>query len=216
MKRVLMGLLVAMLVASVLAAMPASAKKCKGKKCKPTKPPVEACVPFAPGEAGTGKPVVTLTDAATEAAPVEQKVTLAQSVADLTQGNTDPSVTYFNVQVDSAAPDAGLYALLEFDARRDYDLGAMYADGSYGAQSHSWNTIVETTDQEAPVFGGVSSTGNGGQSTDHSEALVGIRTGDCGGWTIEVGNYLGEGGDLSVKLWLGESKTDPSPEGEVT
>jgi hypothetical protein len=193
-------------------AKPVKTKKPKKPK-KPKPPKSGSCPAFVPGDAGKDKPLVTVTDAATEAAPVEQKVTLAQSVADLQAG--DPSIEYLNVQVDSAAPAAGLYVLFDFPERRDYDLGAMYPDGSYGGQSHSWNTFVELTDKEANGFA-ISRTGNAGASTSHSEQIVGLKTSDCGGWTIEVANYLGEGGDMAVKVWLGEAKTDPSPEGEVT
>jgi hypothetical protein len=188
--------------------MPATAKK-KKKHKKPAAP--VACAPFSPGEAGAGKPTVVLTDAATEAAPVVQKVTLAESAADLTQGLTDAGADAFNIQVDSALPSTGLYALIEFEPRNDIDLGLLHPDGSYAAQSHSWNTIQESTDQ-GPVP--VSSQGNGGEGTDHSEKLVGITTGDCGGWTLQVQNYLGLGGEYDVKLWLGESKNAPLAPGE--
>jgi hypothetical protein len=187
--------------------MPADAKK--KKKKKPAAP--AACATFTPGEAGAGKPTVTLTDAATEAAPVVQKVTLAESAADLTQGLTEAGSDAFNIQVDSAAASAGVYALIEFQPRNDIDLAMLHPDGSYAAQSHSWNTIQESTDQ-GPFP--VSSQGYGGEGTDHSEKLVGIATADCGGWTIKADNFLGMGGDFDVKLWLGEIKNSPQAPGE--
>ncbi|HET7483703.1 MAG TPA: hypothetical protein VFK89_12680 [Actinomycetota bacterium] len=193
------------LTVGVLVAAPAEAKKKKHKK-----PAV--CAPYTPGEAGTGKPTVTVTDAATEAAPLEQKVTLEQSAADVVVV-TDPSTDAFNVQVDSAAKEAGLYALLEFSPRNDYDLDLAYPDGSYAARSHSFNTVQELTDQGPQP---VSSQGHGGEGTDHSEKIVGIRTNDCGGYTIQVTNWLGQGGELSVKLWLGDIVNDPQAPGEET
>jgi hypothetical protein len=187
-------------------AKPAKAKKPK----KPKKPKKDAkpkaCAPFAPGEAGADQPSVTVTDAATEEAPVEQVVTLDMSLADLQVG--DPSSAFFNIQVDSAAPDAGLYVLLEFPTRRDYDLNLLHPDASYAARAHAWNTVIEAN--ESPI----SSTGHGGESTASSEKLVGIKTSDCGGWTLEAQNWLGEGGDLPVKLWLGEVQNEPQAEGE--
>lgn len=181
------------------------------KKGCPKPPPAAACPAFTPAEAGKDKPTVTLTDAATEAAPLEQKVTLGQSTADLRVGAASHDA--FNVQVDSAAAEAGFYALIEFPARNDYDLNMMYGDGSYAARSHAWNTIIEANDIEFPQIGPLSSTGHGGESTANSEKLVGIKVGDCSGWTIDVANYLGQGGEATVKLWLGEAKTDPQAQG---
>ncbi len=185
----------------------------KGKKAPKPGKPAAACSPFAPGEAGADKPIVVVSDTATEEKPVEQTVTLDASIADLTFGLTDAGRDAFNIQVDSAAKDAGLYAYIEFPARNDLDLNLLHPDGSYGARSRSWNTIQETTDQ-GPVT--VSTQGHGGEGTDHSEKLVGIRTADCGGWTLSVENWLGFGGEFSVKLWLGEAKTDPQAPGEET
>ncbi|HYO61708.1 MAG TPA: hypothetical protein VEU29_07400, partial [Actinomycetota bacterium] len=181
----------------------------KKKGCTP--PPPAACPAFTPAEAGKGKPTITITDAATEAAPLEQKVTLGESTADLQVGEAAHDA--FNFQIDSAAAEAGFYALLEFPARDDYDLNMMYSDGSYAARSHAWNTIIEANEVEFPQIGPLSSTGHGGESTASSEKLVGIKVADCSGWTMDVANYLGEGGELTVKLWLGEAKTDPQEQG---
>ena len=183
------------------------------KKKKKPKPPV--CATFVPGEAGVDKPLVTVTDTATAEAPVEQTVTLDMSVGDLDQtGQIDHgSKDYFNIQVDSAAVDAGLYVLFEFPTRRDYDMNLLHTDGSYAARSRRWNTFSETTD--ALPFN-VSTSGHGGAGTDATELLDGIRTADCGGWTVSAENWLGEGGDFTIKLWLGESKYDPLAPGEET
>lgn len=182
--------------------LPAEAKKKKKKK----KPPV--CTAFVPGGNGAGQPTVVLTDAATEAAPVEQVVSLDLGLGDVTQNPAQVSYAYFNVQVDSAAPEAGLYALLEFPDRRDYDLYLRHPDGSEAASSHGFNTLAEVSALN-------NTSGNhGGETTASSEALTGIKTADCGGWTVEVQNWLGEGGELPVKLWLGPVQIDPVPQGE--
>lgn len=193
---------------------PKGCDKGKGKKkgC-PTRPPAPvACPAMTPAEAGAGKPTITLTDTATEAAPLEQKVTLGQSTADLQVG--EASHDAFNVQVDSAAAEAGFYALIEFPQREDRDISMMYDDGSYAARSHAWNTIIEANEIEFPALGPLSTTGHGGESTASSEKLVGIKVADCSGWTIDVANYLGNAGEASVKLWLGEAKTEPQAMGE--
>lgn len=204
MKKTLATLMAVALVGAAFAG-PADAKKKKKKK----KPKPAVCAAFTPGEFGAEVETVVLTDEHTEEAPLEVPVTLAESVADLTFGETDGSFAYFNVQVDGAAPEAGLYALFEFDARRDYDIDLLHPDGSYAARSHAWNTLIEANDT-----GTISSTGHGGESTASSEKIVGINTADCAGWTVQAANWLGEGGDFTIKLWLGEVVNEPQAEGE--
>jgi hypothetical protein len=190
---------------------PKGCEKGKGKKkgCKPAPP--AACSAFTPAELGKDKPTIILTDAATEAAPVEQKVTLDMSVGDLgfgvvTTGPFAESSDYFNVQLDTAKPDAGLYASIEFPDRHDYDLDLLHPDGSYAGRSHDWNTVLGTGEGE--------NGGHAGEATTSSEKIVGLRTADCGGYTVETTNWLGEGGEFTVKLWLGEAANDPLPPGE--
>ncbi|MEA2486772.1 MAG: hypothetical protein QOF16_426 [Actinomycetota bacterium] len=210
MKRYAFVALVGLVAVNVFAALPANAKTAKHKK--PKKP--AACAPYQAGDFAKDAPLVTVTDAATADKPLEQKVTLGQSVADVTFGATDVSVAYFNVQVDSLAPNTGLYAHVDFPQRNDYDLEFQYPDQSYAARSHAFNTVNESNDQALPVLGPISSTGHGGQATPTSEELVGIDTNDCGGYTVKVSNALGQGGDTTVKLWLGEVKNEPEAPGE--
>ncbi|HVF52091.1 MAG TPA: hypothetical protein VNC78_00625 [Actinomycetota bacterium] len=201
-KAIALCVLVGVLVAA-MGAPPASAKK----KKKP-KPPA-ACPTFTPGELGADAPTVVLTDAATEAAPVTQTVTLDMSIADLDQtGTTEPSRAYFNVQVDTALPDAGLHMHMEFPTNRDYDLWVRYpGDSSAAASSHEFNTIFLPGVGYPPGVPTNGSHGNASSAT--SEAIVGVKTPDCGGYTIEVENWLGEGGDLDLALYLGEATIDP-------
>ena len=201
MKKLIVVALVACLAGSVAAAPAAQAKK---KKKKPA-----VCAAYTPGDLGADKPTVTVTDANTDAAPLEQKVSLDQSVADVDvvgSGEIPSSADAFNLQVDSKAKDVGLYLKFEFDARRDYDLWLRYADGSEAAGSHGWNTIVE--DPTDSVFS-ASDEGYASDSTDSSENIIGVHVTDCSGWTVEVDNYLGEGGDFTVKAWLGPIENEP-------
>jgi hypothetical protein len=206
-KRFLAVVLAGGLVASAAIAGPATAAK-KKKKPKPPKPAV--CQPYTPGELGAEKPMVVLTDEATAEKPVEQKVSLGESTADLQVG--DSTSDAFNVQVDSANPEIGLYAQITFEPRRDFDIFLRYPDGSEGASSHGWNTIYEDPGDAAGQS--FSDTGHGGETTDTSETIHGIKTADCGGWTVEVQNHLAQATDLTVKLWLGEIKNDPLAPGE--
>jgi hypothetical protein len=210
MKRYVSTALIGLVAVNVFAALPAQAKAPKHKK---PKPPV-ACAAYQAGDFAKDAPLATVTDAATADKPLEQKVTLDQSVADLTFGLQAASATYVNVQVDSVAPSAGLYAHIDFPQRNDYDLEFQYPDLSYAARSHAFNTVNESNDQALPVLGPISQTGHGGQATPTSEELVGIATNDCGGYSLKVSNALGQGGDATVKLWLGAVKNQPQAPGE--
>ena len=199
MRRTVSTLLVVGLLAGAFAA-PADARR---RRRKPA-----ACKPLpAVAESGVGKPNIVVTDANTESAPVIQKVNLAESFADLTLGLTDGALDAFNVQVDTANPDAGLYVLFEFPTRRDYDLELVWPDSSYAARSHDFNLVYSPA-------GIHENGGHGGEATDASEKIVGVRTPDCGGYTVEAINWLGEGGEMEIKVWLGESKIDPQAPGE--
>lgn len=192
------------LVLGAFVAGPADAKKKKKKK-----PAV--CATFTPGEKGTDKPTIKVTDANTETAPALQPVTLEPEV---TEGIVSFSESVFNVQVDSAAKEAGLYILFEFQDRQDYDMNVWHTDGSYAARSHGFQPILgtePTIEEEAGNLGG-----HAGESTSSSEKIVGLRTSDCGGWTVSAENYLGQGGDFEIKLWLGEIKNDPQAPGAET
>ena len=198
------------LVLGAFVAGPADAKKRK----KPA-----ACSAFQAGENGTDKPTVKVTDTATEAAPLVQKVSLAGSVADadvvgVHQGPLNPGTDIFNVQVDSAAKEAGLHILIEFPERRDIDLNLFHTDGSYSARSHGFNPILGINGTIDAEIGNLA--GHAGESTPASEHIVGLRTADCGGWTVEAQNWLGEGGEFDVKVWLGDIVNDPQDPGAET
>ena len=200
-------LLTAALAMSVFAALPAEAKKKKKKKKK--KPPV--CAPYLPGESGAEAETLVVTDAATAEAPVTHAFSLDayffEGISVQGVPGAAPS-SAINVQVDSAAPTAGLYVTFEFDARRDYDLYLRWPDGSDAASSHGFNPAIEAKGPE--TFDPSNTNGNhAGESTAASENIVGLITPDCGGYTVQFYNYFGEGGDFEAKLWLGEGTTDP-------
>lgn len=193
------------LLLSAVVATPATAAKPKKKK-KP-KPP--ACAPFTPGEDGAEAPTIVLNDTATEAKPVEHAVVLDISAADFVPA-TAPPTEYFNIQVDTNNPDVGVYVLWEFPDRRDYDMNLLHGDGTPAAQAQTFNTGYGTP------AGGLREPGHGGEGTEGSEKLIGIRTADCAGWTVETQNWFGEGGEFTLKLWLGEAVNDPLPPGETS
>lgn len=210
MKKTLVTLLAAGLVAGAFLAVPAEAKK-KKKKKKPA-----ACAAYVPGERGASAETFVVTDAHTEEAPLEIPVTLEMSAADFVFVE-DPSSFPFNVQVDSAAPEAGLYALFEFPARRDYDLWAYWPTGEEGASSHGFNPAVEANVTVPGTTFNPSNThtNHAGESTPSSEKLLGVKTADCQGWDMQVDNWFGEGGEMVVKVWLGEIANDAKAPGEA-
>jgi len=184
-------------------------KKGKGKKKGCKKPPV-ACSPYEPGEKGAEADTVTVTDSHTEEAPLIQEISLDPAVdeglLELAGAGETPRAI-FNVQVDGTSASSGLYVTFEFQTHRDYDLWAYFPDGTGAASSHGFQPLIDT--QGTQVDESNTATNHGGESTATSENLVGIITPDCGGYTVEASNYLGEGGDFEIKLWLGEGVTDP-------
>lgn len=211
-KRTLAAAITAALVAGAIM-VPATDAVAKKKKKKKS-PPIVACAPYEAGEQGTDKPTVIVTGAHTAEAPLEQTVTLAQSFADFVIIE-DPATDFFNVQVDSAADSAGLYLTFEFPTRRDYDLYVRWSDGSEAASSHGFNPLAEAhVGPPSPIDPSNTSGNHAGETTASSESIVGLTTPDCGGYTIETQNWLGEGGDFAIKLWLGEGTTEPLPQGD--
>lgn len=198
------------LILGAFAATPADAKKKKKKK-------PAACAAFQPGENGTEKPTLKVTDAATEEAPAVQAISLgaefSEGLVEWAGGPPNPS-DYFNIQVDSKAKEAGLYILFEFPERRDYDLNVYHTDGSYAARSHGFQPVLGTHEEIESSQGNLG--GHAGESTTTSEKIVGLRTSDCGGWTVSTDNYFGEGGEFEVKVWLGEIANDPQEPGAET
>lgn len=205
MRKTFSVVLAAAVVVGAFFALPAEAKK---KKNKPV-----PCSAYAPGEMGAAAETVVLTDTATEEAPVEAKVTHAMSTADIDQGLvSEASHAPLNIQVDSKLKDAGLYVLLEFPSRNDYDIYLYYPTGEEAASSHGFNTLIEAK-TPGPFDLSNSSTNHAGESTSSSEKLIGVHTTDCGGWTLDTVNWLGQGGEMTVKMWLGEIANEPLPPG---
>lgn len=188
--------IVALCVAAALAsgslgAAPAEAKK----KRKPKK-----CAAYQPGELGQGAESFVVTDAATESAPIEIELETAPGLGFT---STDPggdtgaiSHAYLNVQVDSKASASGLYVRAEFLEIEDYDLFLRDASGAAIAYQADFN----------PVAGQGLGAGSGGHSEVGAEALDGIGSSDCTGYTLDVASSITPGGTVLVKLWLGEIK----------
>lgn len=184
--------------------------KGKGKKegCKKIiKPAAEAnigsgdelqpCSPYRPGELGAGAPTLKLTEENGYFNP--RTVVFDQPGGVKTGLPTDEATgadTYFNIQVEPSSSQTGLWALLEFEERRDYDLILFDRKGNEIASSRGFNVAHE----EAPML---SAESQGGESTNTSETLTGIRSSRCAGYTLNVSSAAADGGEVSLRLWLG-------------
>lgn len=170
--------------------MPGKAGK-KGSKKGSKK--AKGCAAYEPGEEGAEAETTVVTDEATEDAPLEITVEVGPGAA------ASASHSFHNVQVDSGAPEAGLYARYEFPAYEDHDLYVKLADGTEVARAAGFN--------QTP-YGPLDGTGNGGHSEMGAEQIDGLRSLDCQGYTLDLADYLGMGGEYTVKLWLGEIQND--------
>lgn len=182
-------------------------KKANGKKVCPKKkpkpkppvvppgPPAGSCPAYVPGELGAEVETTVVTDAATAEKPVEIPLEIGAGFG--VGGVFEDAIAhaYHNVQVDSASGSTGLYVRLEMPFPSDYDLYVRNADGSEAARAAGFNP-------EPAVYNDNTA---GGHTEPDAEVIDGVTTADCGGYTIDAGAATGEGGELTLKFWLGEA-----------
>jgi hypothetical protein len=200
-KRTLRTLLVVALVAGLVSGsvVDAGARK---KKRKKKKPKVKVCAPYkAPEQAATLK-TAKVTDKATEAAPLE--LTLATDPGlgvgrDPGGFGAEVSHVFQNIQVDSKAKKKGLYMRVEFEDYQDYDLYLDRADGSTAATAAGFSSAEQLQDGNT----------DDGHTEIGAEQVTGIETADCGGYTADIVGATTQGGDVTVKLWLGDATYVP-------
>lgn len=182
-------------------------KACKKNGDEPVEEPKAGCAAYEPGEMGAEAESFVVTDEHTEDAPLE--ITIDHDTAIFPASVSD---RYSNIQVDSDAAEAGLYISYQFPDYEDHDLYIHYPDGAEAAHVAGFNPapFVPAT----PVTGSTDGTGTGGHSEMGAEVLDGLRTADCQGWTANWHNFIGEGGEYTVTLWLGEIQNDPAAPAE--
>ena len=189
---------------------PVNCKKKKNKKKKECKkgeaPSGDKCAAYVPGEQGAEAESLSITDAHTAEAPLEITIEQAMGLGGPLIGGVPvppdgTSHVIKNLQVDSKEAEAGLFIRYLFPAYEDHDLYVNYPDGSEAAHVGGFNAV------SAGPFDG---TGSGGHSERGAEQIDGLRTPDCGGYTVDFSNYLGEGGEYIVQMWLGEIQNDPA------
>ena len=185
----------AALVVGAFAAAPADAKK---KKKKPAR---AGCPAYVPSKWSTDIPVTIVNDTHTADAPLEVTVSTEAGVG-MSSGDSPENGqashaahAFLNVQVDSGSPEVGLYGTVEFQPTWDYDLFFRGNDGVGIAYSAG-------TAPAGPY--GLDGTGHGGHSGVGTENIDGLATADCTGYIVDVVTSVGPGGDVKLKLWLGE------------
>ncbi|HVF54161.1 MAG TPA: hypothetical protein VNC78_11245 [Actinomycetota bacterium] len=195
--RVFAAVLAASLSVGVIGAVPALAKK---KKPKPPAP----CAAYTPGDQGSGAETTVVTSTATEETPVEVTVAAEPGLMLLGPDDATGGHAYHNIQVDSATPTAGLYVRMEFDnvpPVRDYDIWLNYPDGSNASNAHGFNPAHDS--QFSPES-------DGGHTEANAEQIDGTASADCQGYTLDIGTATGEGGDVTLKMWLGDIQFTPA------
>jgi hypothetical protein len=184
-------------------------KKCLKKlKPKKTKKPAR-CAAYKAGELGAEAETVVVTDAATEAKPVEVTLALDPGFGQATGldflhpqlaavdevTTAAQSHTYYNVQVDSKAKDTGLFVSLGSPVPDDNDLYLLHSTGNEAAHAAGFHG-----GGPEPIF---DSNANGGHTGPDAEFLDGIKTTDCGGYTVHAIAANSQGGDTPLQFWLG-------------
>lgn len=186
---------------------------CPGKKPGKPKAPADSCAPYVPGEMGAEAETTVVTDAATEEEPIEVDVPLGPATSNI--GSDRTTRMKHNVQVDSAAADAGLWIRLEAPPLDDPDLYVYWPEGGKpAAVAGGFNPALVAGPVPAPVNDRINlnGTGSGGHSEFTAEQIDGLTTSDCQGWTLDLVNWLGRGG-YTLKLWLGDAENEPAAPG---
>ena len=175
------------MVVGAFVAGPAEAAKKK-------KAPV--CAAYEPGEEGAEAETTIVTDAATAEAPVEIKIAAHEGIGVGGHPATETAMghAYHNLQIDSALPSALLHVRLEMPAYEDYDLFINNPDGETAAQAAGFN----------PIPAVYNDTSMGGHTEEGAEVIDGLQSLDCQGYTAHVSTATGLGGELTMKVWLGE------------
>lgn len=176
------------------AALDAGARKKKKKK------KVKICKPYKPGELGAEAKTIKVTDKATAEKPLEVILDLDMGAGQATGTPVDAVTTaaqshaYYNVQVDSKLKEAGLFVRLASPMPDDNDLYLLHSTGTEAAHAAGFHG-----GGPVPIY---DSNQNGGHTEADAEYLDGIRTKDCGGYTVHAVGANSRGGAVSLQFWL--------------
>lgn len=194
----------AALIVGAFVAGPAEAKK------KKKKPPVPAgCPTFAPIEPNSPsgqtaevleQPVVKVTDAHTADAPLVIEYEHGQALWSITQEPIQEDTVFFNIQIDSANPEANLYVFQEWAKQPGSDMDLYIWDGATGEEAtHSGSSNVTPV----PVAEGSEYHGQGTGAWG-LESVSAFPVLDCAGFTVESRAFTTAGEAMTLSVWLGE------------
>ncbi|HVF53443.1 MAG TPA: hypothetical protein VNC78_07505 [Actinomycetota bacterium] len=190
------------LVGAAFAPSAAMAKKKKKTKV--------ACAQFTPVEPASNSgqtaealeaPIVPITDEYTEAAPFTVEYAHGPALWETaSQMPIQEDTVFFNFQIVSAQPAAGLYIRQEWASPSTSDMD-LYVYDLTGAQA------VNSGSANAPEpIGGPGGLGEpAGQGTGASgyESISGFPSANCTGYTVESRAFQTLGEDMTLKVWLG-------------
>lgn len=194
----------AALIVGAFAAGPADAKKKKKKApagC-PTFAPIEPNSPSGQTAEVLEQPVVTVTDAHTADAPLVFEYEHGQALWSVLQEpvNGMEDTVFFNIQVDSANTDAGLYVFQEWAKQPGSDMDLYIWDGATGEEAtHSGSSNVTPV----PVAEGAEYHGQGTGAWG-LESVSGFPVVDCAGFTVESRAFTTAGEAMTLSVWLGD------------
>ncbi|HEX2295992.1 MAG TPA: hypothetical protein VHN37_11860 [Actinomycetota bacterium] len=191
----------AALIVGAFTAGPADAKK---KKKKPA-----GCATFAPIEPNSPsgetaevleQPVVKVTDEHTEEAPLVFEYEHGPALWSITQDPIQEDTVFFNIQVDSANPETGLYVFQEWAKQPGSDMDLYVWDGATGEEAtHSGSSNVTPV----PISEGSNIHGQGTGAWG-LESVSGFPVLDCAGFTVESRAFSTAGESMTMSIWLGE------------
>lgn len=215
MNRTTKSITVALSAALVLGAVvvgPADAKKKKKKKPRP--PVVAACPTFTPvppegipeSEEVAEAEITMVTDEATEESPLVLEYEHGPAMYEPRGiGEGTPAgeplhsdTVWFNLQVDSALPDRGLYIRQEWASPSPDDID-LYLYDSTSAQVDNSGAFNAT-----PVDAVVLDFSSGGRGGNGYESIPGHPATDCAGFTVESRAYATMGQAMTLTVWLGD------------
>lgn len=201
--RTLSVLASAALIVGAFAAAPADAKK-KKKKPVPSCPTFTPIEPNSPSEQTSEvleQPVATVTDAHTAEKPLVFEFEHGPAFWTITQDPIQEDTVFFNIQVDSAAPDVGLYVFQEWAKVPGSDMDLYVWDGASGEEAtHSGSSnLAPEPLPPTPVINHGQTTGGWGL-----ESVSGYPVLDCAGFTVESRAFSTPGESMTLSVWLGE------------
>lgn len=196
------------LILGAFVAGPADAKK--KKKAKPPVPagcpefkPIEPASPSGQTAEVLEQEVLKITDEHTEEAPLVLEYEHGAALWSINQVPIQEDTVFFNLQIDTAAADTGLYVFQEWAHAPGSDMDLYLWDGTTGEEathSGSSNAAPEPL-PPAPVVGDTHGQGTGAWGL---ESISGFPVNDCAGFTAESRAFSTAGEDMTMTIWLGE------------